>query len=197
MVFAVYRPSAMPNPGYREVVARHLFSAEQCAEVLQLTRQSRWEIAGVTNHTSMKSRYDAEVRSAIQQPLPVDGWPAADLFDAIADVNSKHHRFDLWGVPTTDGPSIVRYEAGAGDHFAPHQDAGASSSTRKLTFVVQLTPEDDYVGGDLILLEGGVGSPRAQGTLIVFPSFLLHVVTPVVSGTRNAIVGWAHGPAFR
>jgi PKHD-type hydroxylase len=37
---------------------------------------------------------------------------------------------------------------------------------------------------------------RAQGTMVLFPSFLVHRVTPVRAGTRYAIVGWLHGPPF-
>jgi PKHD-type hydroxylase len=33
--------------------------------------------------------------------------------------------------------------------------------------------------------------------LLVFPAFWLHRVTPTTKGTRQAIVGWVHGPSFR
>jgi hypothetical protein len=34
------------------------------------------------------------------------------------------------------------------------------------------------------------------GTVIVFPSYLAHCVTPVTKGVRWALVGWVHGPSF-
>lgn len=76
---------------------------------------------------------------------------------------------------------------------------------RKLSIVVQLSDSDDYEGGDLELQEselseGQYPTPtalRAKGTLLVFPSFLSHRVTPVVKGTRYSLVIWYEGPCFR
>ncbi|WP_395007140.1 2OG-Fe(II) oxygenase [Cypionkella sp.] len=38
---------------------------------------------------------------------------------------------------------------------------------------------------------------RNRGTATVFPSFVLHRVTPVTAGTRWSLTLWSHGPAFR
>ena len=46
-------------------------------------------------------------------------------------------------------------------------------------------------GEDLIQHKGPVG------TLVLFPSYLLHRVNMVTAGTRWALVGWAHGGSFR
>ena len=35
------------------------------------------------------------------------------------------------------------------------------------------------------------------GRMIIFPSYLLHKINPITSGTRWAMVGWAHGASFR
>ena len=40
-------------------------------------------------------------------------------------------------------------------------------------------------------------APRTRGAVIAFPSFFLHRVTPIISGTRKALVVWATGPEFR
>jgi PKHD-type hydroxylase len=36
-----------------------------------------------------------------------------------------------------------------------------------------------------------------QGSIIVFPSFIEHKVTPVTKGVRYSAVTWASGPSFR
>ena len=36
-----------------------------------------------------------------------------------------------------------------------------------------------------------------MGTVIAFPSYVLHRVTPIESGTRKALVIWVAGPEFR
>ena len=38
---------------------------------------------------------------------------------------------------------------------------------------------------------------KAQGTLILFPSFILHEVTPVTKGERNSLVSWITGKPFK
>jgi PKHD-type hydroxylase len=40
-------------------------------------------------------------------------------------------------------------------------------------------------------------APKTRGTLIAFPSYVLHRVTPIISGTRKAVVVWTTGPRFR
>jgi PKHD-type hydroxylase len=64
---------------------------------------------------------------------------------------------------------------------------------------IQLTDPDEYEGGDLqfMINQRVVTAPREKGTIIVFPSFILHRVTEITKGTRESIVAWVSGPAFR
>ena len=39
--------------------------------------------------------------------------------------------------------------------------------------------------------------PKTKGTVIFFPSFLRHAVTPVTKGERKSLVLWVHGKPFR
>ena len=61
------------------------------------------------------------------------------------------------------------------------------------------TDPDAYRGGALELQPDSqvTAAPRAQGTAVLFPSFVLHRVTPITEGTRWSLTLWAHGPAFR
>ena len=42
-----------------------------------------------------------------------------------------------------------------------------------------------------------VKAPREKGTIVVFPSFVQHRVTPITKGVRQSIVGWVSGPPYR
>ena len=99
------------------------------------------------------------------------------------------------GIYESDRPAIARYTAAEFGQFRAHIDAGASHSTRKLSYVVQLDKGSSYTGGDLFFSDLGTAAPRDQGTLVVFPSTLTHVVTPVIEGIRHVVVGWVDGPA--
>ena len=185
------------NRQYQEVSVRPLFDAAQCAQILGALDGRAWSDAGITQEGSRAAAYDAKVRSAKLQKLPCDdSWPFDPLVRALGEVNSEVFRFSLSGIYDSDSPSVARYRAEQTDHFRPHQDAGGAHCRRKLTYVVQLSDGGGYNGGDLLIKDGGVVAPREQGTLVVFPSTLFHVVSPVTMGVRHALIGWLHGPTM-
>lgn len=54
-----------------------------------------------------------------------------------------------------------------------------------------------YEGGELQINTGKVlVAEKEKGTVIIFPSYLLHRVTPVTKGIRRSLVLWIEGPAF-
>jgi len=77
---------------------------------------------------------------------------------------------------------------------------------RKLSVTINLTLPGEYEGGNLKFdygphFEGErfheCTQIRPQGSIIVFPSFQYHQVTPVTSGTRYSLVLWMLGPPFK
>lgn len=82
-----------------------------------------------------------------------------------------------------------------------HVDLGQNnvSKFRKLTAVVQLSDEKSYEGGDLIIMYPNnteYKMPRKKGSIIIFPSIVMHKVMPVTRGIRNSLVTFAYGPPF-
>lgn len=69
---------------------------------------------------------------------------------------------------------------------------------RKLSVVVQLSDPNEYEGGELMLKETSIPANfKKRGSVIVFPSYLEHCVTPVTKGTRYSLVSWVCGPRWR
>jgi len=72
---------------------------------------------------------------------------------------------------------------------------------RKLSIVIQLTDPSEYEGGVFEFRKGKdfekVEGLHKKGSVLVFPSFLEHRVTPVIKGERNSLVSWIEGPHFR
>ena len=64
---------------------------------------------------------------------------------------------------------------------------------------MQLSDPAGYEGGTLQLRPDSTitDAPIIRGTATIFPSFVLHRVTPVTMGTRWSLTLWTHGPAFR
>jgi PKHD-type hydroxylase len=125
---------------------------------------------------------------------------SAWLYEKIANyaitANKEMWNFDIWGYQ--DQLQYTTYY-GNGGHYDWHVDLGPNMSNRKLSVVLQLAEPNAYVGGDLEINCGGpiFQVPRQLGLLCFFPSFLLHRVTPLTSGTRTSLVTWLCGANLR
>jgi PKHD-type hydroxylase len=49
----------------------------------------------------------------------------------------------------------------------------------------------------VLLGQEPIRCPQAKGMVILFPSWVIHRVTPVTKGVRKSIVVWVTGPKFR
>ena len=88
----------------------------------------------------------------------------------------------------------------------PHTDGEWKGLIRKLSITVSLSDPRDYEGGFLEFavphheptkcefIKARQAMPR--GSIIVFPSYTWHRVTPVTSGTRLSLVQWNLGPGY-
>jgi PKHD-type hydroxylase len=119
------------------------------------------------------------------------------IFNFIYRINNEHFKFNL-----TEISSLIQYteyDESYQGHYDWHIDLGVEQhSTRKLSIVIQLSDPLEYEGGELQINAGGNISScnKLKGTIIVFPSYLLHRVTPVTKGTRRSLVLWISGPPF-
>ena len=80
------------------------------------------------------------------------------------------------------------------------------NKVRKLSMTLNLNKPGEYEGGNLKFDFGPHAGGkrfhecteiRPQGSLIVFPSFVYHQVTPVTRGTRYSLVLWSLGEPFK
>jgi len=87
-------------------------------------------------------------------------------------------------------------------HYDWHMDLGSQGfmKFRKISVTVQLSDSNEYEGGDLQIWTGGqypMTAPRGKGNVVIFPSFMMHRVTPVTSGTRKSFVLWLGGEHYK
>jgi PKHD-type hydroxylase len=115
----------------------------------------------------------------------------------IKQVNDKDFKFDITGL--NEGLQFTRYSEDDQGHYTWHVDTGPRIPVRKLSISIQLSDPTDYDGGDLQFRYGAevATAPKTRGAAIIFPSYVLHRVTPVTRGTRYSLVGWVTGPAFK
>ena len=97
---------------------------------------------------------------------------------------------------------FTEYHATEGGKYDWHHDVdwnNEGETDRKLSLTVQLSDPSDYEGGDFEFaeVEQLPDFAKQQGTVMVFPSFYAHRVTPVTSGVRRSLVAWFSGPKWR
>lgn len=118
-----------------------------------------------------------------------------DMLCAVAEEAAlRTYKIELSGI--TRPPQYVEYRPGWGQ-FDWHDDYshGLPEAPRKLTIIIQLSSPRDYEGGALEVMGAETDQmPRDRGTVVVFPSFRVHRVTPVVHGMRKSLVSWIAGP---
>lgn len=120
-------------------------------------------------------------------------WLWHKLAEVIQRINKKHYHFKLLGFK--ECIQFTKYFE-PGDHYGWHMDYGTGRmSQRKLSAVIQLTDPNTYEGGNTELLYGSEPAVAGKqlGTLILFPSYTMHRVTPVTKGTRYSAVVWTSG----
>jgi PKHD-type hydroxylase len=117
----------------------------------------------------------------------------------ITEANDELWKFDIHDV--LENIQYTEYHATDDGHYDWHQDIGpGNASLRKISLTVQLTEDSAYEGGDLEIWNGGSNSdktPRGSGVVIIFPSYMMHRVTPVTSGIRRSLVLWVGGQHFK
>lgn len=163
-------------------------------EYLQLIAKKASIPAGVGDN----SRCDSTRRSNIEWLYNTEQnrWLYDRLGTKVAEFNSRFFQLDLLGFG--EPFQLTNYQSDNYGMYNWHIDKGTTIS-RKLSVVVQLSHPEDYTGGDLQLLfnREPVNIVKKKGMVVMFPSYTLHRVTPVTSGSRQSLVSWVTGPQFR
>ena len=182
-------------PDFCEYVFFDGFMAHEADRIRGLWADEEAERATVSG----KDRYNDELRRSsvmFLEPSETTHWIYERIAGIGCDCNAQRFRFELNGF--LQPLQLTRY--GKGEHFDWHMDFHAGEiSHRKLSVTVQLSDPDEYEGGDLQFMVNNrtETAPRRKGSVIVFPSFILHRVTEVTAGKRHSIVGWLSGPPYR
>ena len=117
----------------------------------------------------------------------------------IVDANGKP-------VPDMDSEDLPLRKDGKNLASIFTQDEKKWGKVRKISMTVNLNKPDEYEGGNLKFDLGPhlkeerfkvFDDMRTQGSVIIFPSFMYHCVTPVKSGTRFSLVLWLLGKPWQ
>ena len=175
-------------------VVNEAFSSEEVDKIVRESEQYSFEKA-----TTVGDNRDSVRKSRIKW-LPYDGiweWVIDRLSNQVQEANNSIWKFDLSCI--LDNIQYTEYE-GNGGHYDWHLDIGPGGiSHRKVSIVVQLSDPTEYEGGILQIKNGTheFDVPLGKGNVVIFPSFLLHRVTPLTSGNRKSLVLWVGGGHYK
>jgi len=190
-------------------------SSETCNAIKAAAMNYKEEVGrvgGVVDRQTSPIR-KAQVRFIpLLNPINDDFVSVYAMLDTYVKMaNRDYFGFDISNVPQSNIQFTQYGDWNQGEYnwhhdvFWIHTDT-QTLSQRKISLVIQLDDPKNYDGGDFEFhpddLYGKNGHPdkeklREQGTILVFPSFIRHRVTPVTRGVRHSLVYWQEGPLWR
>jgi predicted 2-oxoglutarate/Fe(II)-dependent dioxygenase YbiX len=167
---------------------------ESCKKIIESCEsQAQGEDALIGQ--SLGGILNKNIRDVKKVPLPSYRGIGATMAGAALSANQQAWKFDVTHANQCD---YLKYDMNG--HYLAHVDTFLNpeeKECRKLTVLAFLN--DDFEGGRLFLQNGHekIYPPQKPGTILVFPSFMLHGVEPVTKGIRRSIVTWMVGPWFK
>jgi len=171
-----------------------------CDLICDVAKQYEEKDAEIAGYSVDKSVRSSSIRWISEQKHPEINFI---LNNYVNIVNRDRLGFDIsYGALDYQ---YTEYKAENGGHFNWHIDCLYDNNAildRKVTLCVHLSDPSEYEGG-VFCLENiatpkfDVADFKPRGSVIVFPSYLRHCVTPITKGTRKSLVIWYNGPRFR
>ena len=183
----------------------NVFTDYECDAIIELMKDVPTKEASTLNRIESDNSIMFDVNSSIRKNrlswVPAGfketDWIFRKLTDQVHSINNQFWNFDLDYIESLQYTIYDQVD----DHYVAHEDfRGHGVHYRKLSFSIQLTDPNDYEGCNLMIHESGDQfglTKRERGTMVAFPSFGLHKVTPLISGTRISLVGWVCGSPFK
>jgi len=171
---------------------KNAFTKEECEKIIEIANNK-----GLVEGTVRNNKSNVRKSKICWLYAPDDmGWVFQRVAGMVQDLNERFFNFDIFGL--NEGFQFTNYKAPSGK-YGKHVDRLTNSIIRKLSISIQLTDPKEYEGGELYIYEQEKGTllDKKQGTLIMFPSYVLHEVTPVTKGERNSLVTWVTGNQFK
>ena len=179
------------------------FNYAEIKKIEKIIKNIPYEDGLVESGEDSTNRLDTDIRKSkikwLSPEADTTEWIYERLMNMSLDANWQLWGFDLHHI--RDSIQYTEYRENEGGEYKWHQDMGAYPlNYRKVSIVVQLSDESEYEGGELQIMKDSrdpITMPKKKGSVILFPSYMLHRVTPVTKGLRKSLVLWVGGSTFR
>ena len=174
-----------------------LFTPEQCQQIIDCGRRQPPQQAKVGGKPG--SGADTKKRVTTISWIPFKEMePMYDDINTFIQKSNLNH-FGFGDIQITEQAQFTEYPEGG--FYDWHMDCDVNMQheppVRKISMTLLLSPENQFEGGDLELMEPGKFVKLKQGHAIIFASFLNHRVNPVIRGVRQSLVMWFGGTPFK
>ena len=174
-----------------------VFTPEQCQMIINAGRSEPKVTAQVGG--GAKGTIDTKTRTSHISWIPFKKMHEMykDIEKIMKTTNGNHFGFD--GMTITEQAQYTEYPEGGFYDWHIDNDVNCSHEppVRKISMSCLLSPENEFEGGDLELMQEGRSVKLKQGQIIFFASFIRHRVKPVIKGNRKSLVMWFGGTPFK
>ena len=187
-------------PTQLTIQVENFINDQECQEIFDWANDiENFEDAAIGEHNNNSSSVNHTLRNTnIKWLMPGDKTQNffKKLTDFITYVNENNFHYDLTYI---EALQFSKYDSADSQFYGPHVDCHWHYHQRKLSVIIFLNDRDDFTGGELMInLTGTLQKMNhKKNSILVFPSFLVHEVKPVLSGVRYSLVTWVNGPRFR
>ena len=194
-------------------IARNIFQKHDITEIQNILNEIPFEKPLVDNqeynlsteeNSPSKGEENLDVRiSKIKWILPNENniWLFDKITNLIKQANNINYKFDIIDAPHID-IQYTEYHGNVKGKYDWHGDTGEGyPSWRKLSTTILLSDPKEVEGGEFQFFIGGkeetVTMDLNFNDMVVFPSYMIHRVSPITKGIRRSLVMWVGGCPFR
>ena len=176
-----------------------VFTPEQCQLIINAGCAEPQQKAEVGAGAGGAGVIDTKTRTSHISWIPFNKMPEmyATLEQLMLQTNINHFGFE--NMQITEPAQYTEYPEGG--FYDWHIDSDVIMAheppVRKMSMTLLLSPESEFEGGGLELMdENKVARPK-QGQAIFFASFIRHRVVPIKRGVRKSLVMWFGGTPLK
>ena len=171
-------------------ITRNVLTSEECNTIINYC-SSRCKPSDIIDENG-NFHQDKLIRNTVNTFLRRTDYEVLPILNKVAEhVITTSHEFFKFPIGMIEDVQYAEYSKGM--YHDEHIDSGSTLDyDRDISASVILSPRNEYVGGNLGFRnrESFLDVDEQQGTVVVFPSMLIHRVKKVEEGKRSSLTLW-------
>ena len=207
-----------PYPINSMIYLADIFTPEECQQIIKFGTE-HWvrHDGGIGNNSLTSNNEDKHIDNyqrtttiyAVDQNefdkqvklYEFQDWLYKKIMNGVNVANYGNEYFPGWQFSIdimVEMPQLMIYEGSRNGRNDWHIDIGPyePQCRRKIAYTLLLNSKEEYDGGELFFKLDKDEYHRefyGIGGMVMFPTYMLHKVTPVTRGNRYVLCGWIHG----